>query len=430
MHINKHLHLQELLEKNSHVPTQGSEEWLKLRMKSVGGSDVASIIGESPYSDIKSFVLSKLNWSSFKGSPQTAFGCLFENVTRNFTEKYFNCKIYETSSIPGCIPFTSYSPDGLGIVSNSKINMFPINMPSIFNKSIDLLNNSIELSGEKCILFEFKSPHSRIPNNSIPSTYISQVLSGLCHIPITDMGIFVDACFRKCSLDDLSTNNYDYEYHKYDKNKFNNESSIAIGIIFVYIDKLNYNIISEFENKIAYENYLVSQKWEKYSSVLKKDYTDKTFSPLMMNEIMKHYISTMAIQTSQIDQTNQPSLKPNKLLLDFGKVSTQTFNSLLFNINKKHYNVHYSDIHIPCEDNIKPFIEKSINEFILKCDIENKTSIGFIPYKLMEYCTIPVERQPNYMSDLEPFIANIFNQIDKIRCSDDPIKTYKEIYCV
>ena len=64
------------------------------------------------------------------------------------------------------------------------------------------------------ILFEFKCPFSRIPDDKIPIHYEYQVKAGLDTIPIADMGIYAEAVFRISTPSKLHDNSYNTTFHK------------------------------------------------------------------------------------------------------------------------------------------------------------------------------------------------------------------------
>lgn len=175
------------------LPKQGSDEWLAGRQYRIGGSELGAINGTDHFKSLRGLVEQHLGIVSFTGNAATRWGKMLEDITQLTMEKIFNCKIYVPGSIQHWgVPEHANSPDGVAYIS-----------------LVDMI-----------ILFEFKNPSGRIPGNTIPKQYITQVKSGLDTIPICDMAIFVDHMQRKCSLSDLEPNLvYDTTYHNQQRDR-------------------------------------------------------------------------------------------------------------------------------------------------------------------------------------------------------------------
>ena len=139
--------LNEFLEQNKYLPIQGSEEWLKSRTETIGGSEISTILNINKYQTIKQLIEQKTGISTFKKAAPLWFGNLFEYILQQYTEILFNTKIYETGSIPyKKSKLIKYSPDGLAIIKTNKLtNIFKENdlHNKIFNKS-KFQNDEIE----------------------------------------------------------------------------------------------------------------------------------------------------------------------------------------------------------------------------------------------------------------------------------------------
>jgi hypothetical protein len=213
--------LSDFIAKHAQGPAQRTEEWYKLRQESFGGSEIASLLGSPKgYGGALSVFKSKSGQSSFRGNTATRWGTLFENTTRTFMEQLTSSEIYEVSGIKAPeIDHLHYSPDGLAV---------------IYMKSEDGTMRAYT------VLFEFKAPHSTIPNSAIPEQYKPQIWTGMALIPIVENCIFVNNCYRRCSLTQLNnTAVYDTDYHGKDKTKKGAEvlsetECLAYGVIGIY----------------------------------------------------------------------------------------------------------------------------------------------------------------------------------------------------
>ncbi len=230
----------DFIEKHKELPEQGSQKWLDNRKYTIGGSEIAVIEGTNPYQSIKDLFKTKLGINPFRGNVATNWGKIFENVVVLFLERLFECSIYETGSVPGCIPYTSYSPDGICTCSTEVIM-------SLIEKNW-IPEHELMAEEAVIVLFEIKSPYARIPDGKIPSHYKSQPKAGLCHLPFIDISYFVDTMIRKCTIAELKTSGYDTEYHNDFRIKDPEcvSQHLACGIIGIYTEE-SYEPIDETE---------------------------------------------------------------------------------------------------------------------------------------------------------------------------------------
>jgi hypothetical protein len=178
--------LNNFLDYFKHLPVQGSAEWHRMRsgMENgvfkqvvIGGSEVATILGNNNYSKPRKWLEEKISGksSSFTGNHATRWGNFFERQAFAILEKDMNIKIYECGSIPG----HSYkgkviqrcSPDGVGLVKNS---------------------NGVD----EIVFFEAKCPITRMPDGAVPNNYKDQLQVGLFTIRMADYALFIDSIFE------------------------------------------------------------------------------------------------------------------------------------------------------------------------------------------------------------------------------------------
>ncbi len=88
-----------LIEDNKNLAPQGSDEWKEMRLKGIGASEVAALVGVG-YSTPAALMAQKLGFEKFAGNLATYWGNTFEEVNRQFNEEKFKCDIFETGSIP------------------------------------------------------------------------------------------------------------------------------------------------------------------------------------------------------------------------------------------------------------------------------------------------------------------------------------------
>lgn len=247
----------EFLEQNKHLPTQGSQEWLKSRSETIGGSEISTILNINKYQTIKQLIEQKTGLSSFKKAAPLWFGNIFEYVLQQYTEILFDTKIYETGSIPyKKSKLIKYSPDGLAIINKNKLNRIFIEedyINKIFNKS-EFTNDEINKK-EVLILFEFKNPFMRvIKPNEIPIYYINQPQLGMEVINICEASIFIESVFRFCSYNDIIT----ISNNSNNKNGIsNNNGNKKINILNKYNRYYHYDKTPYIKDPLCYSSFSV-----------------------------------------------------------------------------------------------------------------------------------------------------------------------------
>jgi hypothetical protein len=212
---------------------QRDSNWYKLMGITIGGSEIASIMGLSPFTSFYKVVESKIEickglkqWNDID-TLSCWWGTVFEGIITKYVEFDLGNKIKGANICIQKYEGHRNSPDGYMIVHFYKEDGQYCIWTTDLDKSI------IELS--IIVLIEFKCPITRKVTGDIPKYYVPQVLSGLSVSPIAYKGLFVDALFKKCSIKDLGNNpTYDYNFHK--KNiKSCTGLPIAWGSITIYL---------------------------------------------------------------------------------------------------------------------------------------------------------------------------------------------------
>lgn len=209
--------------------TQRGDEWYKLMATTIGGSEIAAILGKDSYKTFNDVAKRKVEYALGQVKqvlmPNCWWGTLFEDVITEYVELDLGDKAHGTEACIQIYPGHRTSPDGyivVGIKKDKKTIWKTNEDPSEIDKLV-------------AVLLEFKCPVSRTPTHLCPSNYRPQVLSGLALSPMADFGLFVDAVFYKCPYNTLGHDpRYDKVYHK--KSLTKNELPIAWGVIAVYAE--------------------------------------------------------------------------------------------------------------------------------------------------------------------------------------------------
>ena len=173
------------LKENQTGLVQRSSAWVKARKHTIGASEIAALTMSSPFDTPTSLVRKKLHPPDLSNNVACAWGRLFESFAREYIERKHNTKVFgHTISLNLAKTHPLYgkvtcSPDG-------------------YFQALD----------ESLILLEIKCPFTRkIAVNKIPALYRDQVQTGLALSgDLVTKGLFVDCCFRMCSLAQLGMN--------------------------------------------------------------------------------------------------------------------------------------------------------------------------------------------------------------------------------
>jgi hypothetical protein len=406
--------LQKLINKNQHLAPQGSKEWLDMRVFNIGGSEMATITGDNGFSTMEQLVAQKIGLRNFNGNRATRWGKLFENITDDLTrimlEIDSDMGIFETGSLEGAVAHQRYSPDGLAVVKL---------------KCATTINDEEFETEEYCIvLFEYKSPFSSIPTKNIPKYYLPQVKTGLCSIPITDLAIFVNNMYRKCSLSMFEFNElYDIEFHDGDiKKKVKPTNPMAMGIIMFY-----QTADQRMRFQDTYKNKITNDSGEAYQNLDDSDSDSDDpgafFQKIEDNKTNGSYESNVnniynrILHKDLIDfgESHEYEFEVMLQLYDDGLLSTKFYEPCVF--RSEYHRIPFlvaqgksqidtrpiTDMIQNQIDNIQTF-KDSFNEL-------NNNPIGYLPWKMFKSSMIYQERDETYVHRYNEKIQEVIQTI-------------------
>lgn len=396
---------------SSAAPAQKSAEWYALKSKTIGGSEVATVLGLNPYKSVKSLIAEKagVSESEFNGNIATRWGNVFERVTRDWAELVLlmDNKIVETGSLPGIIDRQRYSPDGLGVV---------------------VLIDEDGDESKYIILFEFKSPFRSIPDGKIPKHYRPQIQTGMLTIPIVDISIFINNCYRKCALKDIGFNmKYDTIFHDGDLKK---RLTKAQKITSVF----GCGIIGLYQTKVDYDN-----------AVKQFGYGSDSESDVEYDSESHNLQMTSSLSSSEYDM--QILMDSVEEMIDFGREKSRIMDRLFELIEENRVKVFYFPI-IPNQEiinemefiqvhkknktpiaiNPKKLIQAYLLSFLSTCDTNEWIPVGYLPWKLIKSDIIDDSRDENWKQIIEGPIKSTLNSIDTITSSEDPQSEFYKIF--
>lgn len=418
--------------KHAGAPAQKTAEWYSLKQKTIGGSEVATLLGLNPYKKPIALIAEKVGVeeSKFTGNIATRWGTLFEDVTKQYTESILSMEeaIKETGSIPGVIDRQRYSPDGLGVVK---------------------LMNGDDMFEYYIILFEFKAPYSAVPDGKFPKHYMPQVQTGLLSIPLADTAIFVNNSYRKCKLSEVGFDlTYDKVFHSKDGNKKKKsqimDSVLATGVICLYHKVADYD---KFVKYVGFEDTNESDSdsdtdmdISKYLSDVKesdlvdvKPWSDTNYSSNELDmEILMHSRETpidfggekMYIMERMFELFDEKRIKAVYYPMVF---NNEAVNQLPFiTLHNKEKPLHSPNGN--CLPNAKKIIATQCNQFLSDCEDNEWCPIGFLPWKLMKSDVLGMDRDPEWKTRIEGPIKEALSQIDAMLASNNPHEAFYALY--
>ncbi len=408
------------------APSQKSQEWYLLKAKTIGGSEVATVLGVNPFRSVKSLVAEKAGVSDcpFKGNIATRWGNLFEAITREWTEKVLCMEecIQETGSIEGIIDRQRYSPDGIGVVQ--------------------LMNCNDELD-YYIVLFEFKSPLRSLPDGRIPKYYSPQIQTGMLTIPIIELSIFVNNCYRKCSLKDIGFDmTYDTKFHKADLTKKRSKTQhftevMACGLHCFYQTAEQYNRSIKAcgygsesdcdENDTKNEASALTESNEPRKP---NDIIDDIFDAARFDDSDMYILMTSREQTIDFGKSVEKTIDRLLELLEEKRICHKAFPLILNSaaVNEMDFIQTHQKERKESTDNPAAIIHGYMEQFRKECDDQNCYVIGYLPWKLLKSDIIMETAKPNWRETIEPCIVDILGKIDAITASDDPKAKFSELY--
>ena len=216
MRSEKEKQILEFVEKHRGAPLQLSPAWHSLRRSVVGASELAALVGMSPYDTFESVALKKRRvfYSSF-ATPACWWGTIFEDVAVKFAEHEFATRIHGTNICvmpPEGSPLYEkhvVSPDGYGVVEFVEQDE---QWALVRERVAELLKPGRRVA--MAALFEFKCPYRRHPKGFVPRHYLPQVWAGLDISPFANIGLFCEMVARKSSKAEFSVwGAFDTRYH-------------------------------------------------------------------------------------------------------------------------------------------------------------------------------------------------------------------------
>ncbi len=344
--MNKASILNAFVESVKDLPAQGSDLWKLGRFSCIGGSEVSTIIKQNKNKSVNKLVLEKLGFDTFTGNIFTYWGNVFEELIRKSCNRRFKCNIVETGSIKYKHGFLSYSPDGLATIDKT-----------VLEKYIDIDQHKLNQDHKDFLtLFEFKCPFSRIPTHEVPNYYLPQVKIGMNIINFLEVGLFVQAVYRRCQISDIKYNTMHTSYGHFTRTPIQG-NPIEYGYMALYTQDENVH------------DYVETVLQSGQTKVVKGVY-----------DIGSLYDSKLFENVLQLCLTND---------VDIDYYYNKEYNQDIFDgdgFTKGMYDI-----------SLQRRVRLSIDK--VKKKYQKKYLIGIIPYKLMDLYITPIQKTHSYIED-------------------------------
>jgi len=388
--------------KDIHAP-QGSEDWLRMRVQKkidpihklmygedddyvvcTGGSEISTLLHMNHFQQLielhNTKVYSLIHGKSkpkLDNDPKNkslhlgTWGHLTEPIFREYVETLFGTKFYEIDgSVPHPrIPYSRYSPDGLGVIrviSDGK----DYNSETMYDyKDKDML---------EYVVLELKCPWARVVSGEFPIHYLPQPLSGTSVFPFVTSALFAEGNWKVKPLKFLFTAYYNARIHYQSsingktKGERYDDLFILDATVIQFYSEINYYGV-EFYNygtgKITIKAIDTDIEEEVNPNNLENG-ADPAF--LVLSQTKMRYTYTHNNQTYN--------------LVDFGGVGFDEFYLLMRAIDKGLIKIRYAPSYYKTVVDKKaydPYVQ--LNEFNTWCSDNKVYTYGFLPMSLYTF---------------------------------------------
>ena len=397
-------------------PRQRTEAWLARKATSIGGSEVAALMGWNPYSSFGKVVGAKAGVRTWDGASVACWwGTLFEPVIERFVEIDCGTRLAGTDiSVPapagsGLRGRHANSPDGYAVLTLylSDRDEWRLLATDAAARAAAAGRPQVEVVA----LLEFKCPFRRWPKGGVPRHYRPQVWSGLALSPVACLGVFVDAGFRKCALWSLGPQEgYDRAYHRERENP-RWGAPVAWGVTGVYAPRLGAPRGSRAPAEVR--GALAQALGEGAPA-------DPAYEAWHLR-----YAYFGLLPESPASAARGFSPDP----VDFGDCSKAAFETMMLHLSQggfraEHVGPCFPDGRgAPLGDDTQ--IGRAV-EALAAAPPRGHYLLGVLPWKLLEVDYSFLERRPGFLAEVAPLVHECLGAAAQIRGAADPAGAYGE----
>jgi hypothetical protein len=376
---------------------QRDARWYEIMGTTVGGSELAAIMGLNPYSNFFDVVRGKLaalaGGSTWTGGEACWWGTLFEDVIGAYVEADLGSPVRGGDICIQEVAGHRNSPDGYAV---ARVYRGGDGRPHLWTSDM----SPDVPTAARIALLEFKCPLSRKPPGTVPRHNVPQVWSGLAVSPVAHFGIFVDAVFRKCGILDLGdTPDYDVGYHRYDRGAWANP--VAWGLIGVYAPRLD-------------APRRVRLGWRRDEWAAGDPDADGPDADAAQAAWQIHS-AYFGLRLANQDATRD--------VADLGDMDARLFNRTLGLIDRKRFPA----VRLaPCFADGRGAalhtgraIGRAIEDLRRGAPADHWL-LGVLPWKLFEVNYVPVDRRPGFLGEVLPLIEDVHRTAAEACAAPDP----------
>ena len=381
------------VELHGKAPRQRSAAWLAKKQFVVGGSELAALIGWSPYSSFEKVLGQKCCFPAWAGNVACRWGTFFEAVCERLLEIDCGTRVSGTDIHvdAGWLGYRGHanSPDGYCVLNLVREKPGQPAGSSLAGQWA-ILHTDQEINAARherratIVLLEFKAPYSRRPKAGIPRHYRPQVWSGLDLSPMAEFGLYVDTVFRICALEDLGdTPEYNASYHRRDKQAWGRP--VAWGMSAVYAPVLGRRThLTKVPGEAGHE------AWR-----------------------MRYSYFGLLPDAETVDP------------IDFGSCSAQVFDAMLGYVDSGAYRARHVDPRFA--DGRGNLFDGSAVALLSAEAPAGCYLLGIIPWKVFEINYVPVPRNPGFLASVQDQIEELVALAEQIRAAAVPADAYASL---
>jgi hypothetical protein len=373
---------------------QRDGSWYKSMGVTVGGSEIAALMGMNPYSSFYKVVTSKIatlsgqkDWDG--GGIACWWGSLFEDVVAGVVAADLGAPILGDEISIRDRPGHRNSPDGYVVAT---FYVGADGEPRIWTTE----RPRPAAGYQRIALLEFKCPLSRRPGPSVPRQYKPQLWSGLMVSPVASLAIFVDSVFRKCALGDLgATPEYDTAYHRRDADSRPWEAPFAWGVIAIYAPRLDAPLGVRMGWRGA--------EWAAGDPVAGD-------APDAAQEAWRLHATYFGMRADYDHERAG--------VVDFGDAGAGVFEQMMGLVDRGVFKVRGRDRHRFADG--RGNLPAGAVEAARRAPPAGYWLVGVLPWKLFESTYISVNREPGFEETAMPLIAEAHKIVSEAIASGDP----------
>ena len=409
---------------------QRTAGWLAKKAGSIGGSEIAALMGYNPYSSFDEVVASKVGVRTFTGNIACQWGTMFESAIERFVEIDCGTRLAGTDiSVPapahsGLRGRHANSPDGYGVIT-----LFAPRRdegePVWRILSTDAATRAAaegRPTKRVIVLLEFKCPYRRQPKGEIPKHYKPQLWSGLALSPIAHLGIFVDAAFRKCALWNLGPETgYDWSYHR-ERKIAHWGGPIAWGLTAIYAPRLD----APVKNGELAAGDSVAGDDDDLEEVISQVNTGAPPINAAYEAWHLHYKNFgIPFESPQEAAREGRPFAPDPI--DFGDCEKSVFETMMLHLDKKRFRAEHFG---PCYPDGRGAALRTGREIGAAVDglaaraPAHHYLLGVVPWKIFEVDYAFVERREGFLAEIAPLVHSCLDMADRFRAEEDPARAY------